>query len=87
MLFVHAALVGRLGAAELAGVGLATIMFTFVGMLFNFLVVVTTPQIAAAVAQNDPRRVRLADPSAHRLTHLASCSLSPQLYWCWIFFD
>jgi Na+-driven multidrug efflux pump len=52
-----AALVGRLGAAQLAGVGLATIMATFAGMLFNFLVVVTTPQVAAAVAQGDMRKV------------------------------
>lgn len=51
------AFVGRLGAAQLGAVGLSTIMFNFCGMLFNFLVVVTTPLVAAAVAQNDFEKV------------------------------
>ncbi|BDA43468.1 Protein DETOXIFICATION 44, chloroplastic [Coccomyxa sp. Obi] len=53
MSLVDTAFVGRLGAAQLGAVGLSTILFNFCGMLFNFLVVVTTPLVAAAVAQND----------------------------------
>ena len=68
---MHAALVGRLGAAQLAGVGLATIMFTFCGMLFNFLVVVTTPQVAAAIAKGD-RRKASAPTSVQCLIFLTS---------------
>ena len=44
---------GRLGAAQLGAVGLSSIIFNFCGMIFNFLVVVTTPTVAAAVAQGD----------------------------------
>lgn len=54
---VCTAFVGRLGAAQLGAVGLSTILFNFCGMLFNFLVVVTTPLVAAAVAQNDFEKV------------------------------
>lgn len=53
-----AAFVGRLGAAQLGAVGLSSIIFNFCGMIFNFLVVVTTPTVAAAVAQGDFERVR-----------------------------
>ncbi len=48
---------GRLGAAQLGAVGLSSIIFNFCGMIFNFLVVVTTPTVAAAVAQGDFERV------------------------------
>ena len=62
-----AAFVGRLGAAQLGAVGLSSIIFNFCGMLFNFLVVVTTPTVAAAVAQRDFQRV-----STH--THHNACN-------------
>ena len=55
---ICAAFVGRLGAAQLGAVGLSSIIFNFCGMIFNFLVVVTTPTVAAAVAQRDFQRVR-----------------------------
>jgi len=56
-LLLHAAFVGHLGVAQLGAVGLSSIIFNFCGMIFNFLVVVTTPQVAAAVAQNDFEKV------------------------------
>ena len=59
--YVCTAFVGRLGAAQLGAVGLSTILFNFCGMLFNFLVVVTTPLVAAAVAQNDFEKVSSLD--------------------------
>ena len=54
---VPAAFVGRLGAAQLGAVGLSSILFNVCGMIFNFLVVVTTPTVAKAVAQHDFERV------------------------------
>ncbi|CAL5221413.1 g3599 [Coccomyxa viridis] len=56
MSLVDTAFVGRLGAAQLGAVGLSSIIFNFCGMIFNFLVVVTTPTVAAAVAQGDFER-------------------------------
>ncbi len=49
----YAALVGRLGAAELGAVGLSGLIFNLSNFLFNFLLIVTTPKIAAAVARSD----------------------------------
>lgn len=53
-----AALVGRLGSAPLAAVGLSGALFNFCNFLFSFLMVVTTPRVAAAVAQKDLGQVR-----------------------------
>ena len=55
-----AALVGRLGSAPLAAVGLSGALFNFCNFLFSFLMVVTTPRVAAAVAQKDFEQVRPA---------------------------
>lgn len=46
-------LVGRLGTEPLAAVGLSSIAFTFFAILFNFLIFVTTPAVAAAAARSD----------------------------------
>ncbi len=63
------AIIGRLGTAPLGGVGLSIIAFNFSNFMFNFLLYVTTPKIAAAVAKNDMERVRsggvLASPKQH----------------------
>ncbi|KAK9831035.1 hypothetical protein WJX74_000789 [Apatococcus lobatus] len=53
MSLVDTALVGRLGAAELGAVGLSSLIFNLSNFLFNFLLIVTTPKIAAAVARSD----------------------------------
>ena len=55
---VPAALVGRLGSAELGAVGLSSLIFNLSNFLFNFLLIVTTPKIAAAVARSDTEAVR-----------------------------
>lgn len=54
-----AALVGRLGSTQLGAVGLSSITFSFAAVVFNFLLFVTTPAIAAAIAQNDRDKVRV----------------------------
>jgi Na+-driven multidrug efflux pump len=50
---VDTAIVGRLGTAPLAAVGLSTIVYNFSNFAFNFLLYTTTPRIAAAVSRND----------------------------------
>lgn len=50
---VDTAIVGRLGTAPLGAVGIATLIFNFSGFLFSFLMTVTTPRVAAAVARGD----------------------------------
>ncbi|KAK9829665.1 hypothetical protein WJX72_007217 [[Myrmecia] bisecta] len=52
MSLVDTALVGRLGAPQLASMGLSSVIFAFSNVLFSFLMVLTTPKIARAVAQN-----------------------------------
>ena len=52
-----AALVGRLGSASLGAVGASTILHNFSGFLFSFLMVVTTPRVARAVANADMAEV------------------------------
>ena len=54
---VAAALVGRLGSAPLGAVGASTILHNFSGFLFSFLMVVTTPRVARAVANADMAEV------------------------------
>jgi len=55
MSLVDTGLVGRLGTEPLAAVGLSSIMFTFFAILFNFLIFVTTPAVARAIAAGDRR--------------------------------
>ena len=75
-----AAFVGRLGAAQLGAVGLSSIIFNFCGMIFNFLVVVTTPTVAAAVAQGDYERVSTClCPQTHPPF---TCTLQHAVYAC-----
>ncbi|DBB12825.1 TPA: hypothetical protein ACH3X3_005589 [Trebouxia sp. C0006] len=49
---VDTALVGKLGSGPLAAVGLSSALFNFSNFLFSFLMVVTTPKVASAVARN-----------------------------------
>lgn len=51
---VDTAFVGRLGALELAALGVNTAAFGFVFVAFNFLAYGTTPMIARAVGRGDP---------------------------------
>eukprot|EP00887_Chlorella_sp_A99_P007431 scaffold2.g7431.t1 len=50
---VDTAIVGRLGTAPLAGVGVGTILMNFSSFLWNFLLYTTVPRIAAAAAKKD----------------------------------
>jgi putative MATE family efflux protein len=50
---VDTAVVGRLGAAELGGLGLAVAVLTAVSWIFNFLVFGTTSTVARAVGAGD----------------------------------
>lgn len=50
---VDTAIVGRLGTAPLAAVGLATVLYNFSNFIWNFLLYTTTPRIAAAASRND----------------------------------
>ena len=61
---VDTAVVGRIGAAELGGLGLAVAVLSAVAWVFNFLVYGTTSSVARALGAGDPegarRRVRAA---------------------------
>lgn len=54
---IDAAIVGRLGTAQLAAVGACTVMYNFSNFIFNFLLYTTTPRIAAAASCNDSDQV------------------------------
>ncbi|KAK9826249.1 hypothetical protein WJX74_002798 [Apatococcus lobatus] len=53
MAVVDTAIVGRLGTVPLGAVGLSNLVYFFTTVVFSFLLVVTTPRVAAAVAQDD----------------------------------
>ena len=48
---------GRLGAAPLGAVGLSNLVFFFCQAFFGFLLIVTTPRVANAVAGGDSAEV------------------------------
>ena len=52
-----AVIVGRLGMHQLGAVGLSNMVFFFVTVFFSFLLVVTTPRVADALAVDDRARV------------------------------
>ena len=52
---IDAAIVGRLGTAQLAAVGCSTVLYNFSNFIFNFLLYTTTPRIAAAASQKDSK--------------------------------
>ena len=54
-----AAIVGRLGPAPLGAVGLSNLVFFFCTVFFSFLLVVTTPRVANAVAGGDSNKANL----------------------------
>lgn len=77
-----AALVGRLGSGPLAAVGLSSALFNFSNFLFSFLMVVTTPKVASAVARNKLDEVRsIPAMSACLLDHSLNCGALTLLTW------
>ena len=59
----YAAIIGRLGTLPLAAVGVSNLLFFFCTVFFSFLLVVTTPKVATAVAKNDLQEVRCSRQS------------------------
>lgn len=53
-----AAIVGRLGPEPLGAVGLSNLLFFFCTVFFSFLLVVTTPRVANALASGDKDQAR-----------------------------
>lgn len=54
---LHAAIVGSLGPAPLGALGLSNLIYFFCTVFFSFLLVVTTPKVANAVAVGDRDQV------------------------------
>jgi putative MATE family efflux protein len=67
---VDTAVVGRLGAAELGGLGLAVAVFTALSWIFNFLVFGTTSTVARAVGAGD------REAAGRRVSHAAQVALA-----------
>ncbi len=77
-----AALVGTLGSGPLAAVGLSSALFNFSNFLFSFLMVVTTPKVASAVARSKLDEVRsIPAMSACLLDHSLNCGALTLLTW------
>ncbi|DBA86461.1 hypothetical protein WJX79_010137 [Trebouxia sp. C0005] len=73
MILVDTAIVGRLGTLPLAAVGLSNLLFFFCTVFFSFLLVVTTPRVASAVANHDLEEASLT--TAHTLLVGAVCGV------------
>ncbi|DBB10527.1 TPA: hypothetical protein ACH3X3_002065 [Trebouxia sp. C0006] len=73
MILVDTAIVGRLGTLPLAAVGLSNLLFFFCTVFFSFLLVVTTPRVASAVANQDLEEASLT--TAHTLMVGAVCGV------------
>jgi putative MATE family efflux protein len=67
---VDTAVVGRLGAAELGGLGLAVAVLTAVSWIFNFLVFGTTSTVARAVGAGD------RPAAGQRVSHAAQVAVA-----------
>jgi putative MATE family efflux protein len=67
---VDTAVVGRLGAPELGGLGLAVAVLTAVSWIFNFLVFGTTSTVARAVGAGD------REAAGRRVSHAAQVALA-----------
>jgi putative MATE family efflux protein len=67
---VDTAVVGRLGAAELGGLGLAVAVLTALSWIFNFLVFGTTSTVARAVGAGD------REAAGRRVSHAAQVALA-----------
>lgn len=57
------AFVGRIGAEQLAGVGIASSVFTYTFLFFNFLSTASAPLVARALARCVPATRCIAVPS------------------------
>eukprot|EP00873_Tetraselmis_striata_P020536 jgi/Tetstr1/440800/TSEL_029107.t1 len=53
MAAVDAAIVGRLGPIAMAATGISNMVFSYSSMLFNFMAVITVPNVASALARGD----------------------------------
>jgi putative MATE family efflux protein len=67
---VDTAVVGRLGAAELGGLGLAVAVLSAVSWIFNFLVFGTTSTVARAVGAGD------REAAGRRVSHAAQVAVA-----------
>lgn len=77
-----AALVGRLGTVPLAGVGCGTVVLVMCAVLFNFLLFVTTPAVARAVAQQNINEVSPSCKMIITSEHLAFVFQLLSLLYC-----
>jgi Na+-driven multidrug efflux pump len=66
---VDTAVVGRLGAAQLGGLGLGVAVLTTVSWVFNFLVFGTTSTVAKAVGAGD------LEAAGRRVSHATQVAL------------
>lgn len=75
MSLVDSVIIGRLGAAALAGCGISVYLCSGVTLLFSFLAMVGTPAVAAALAQQDiPECALYFSPSKYHSGLLVSSS-------------
>jgi MATE family multidrug resistance protein len=77
---VDTALVGRLGADELAALGVNTSLFTLSFVVFNFLATATTPAVATAVGAHDRRAAGEVVYQATALAVLLGLGVAAGLY-------
>ena len=80
MNLVDTALVGRLGAAHLAGAGAAGLLFSFTSWIFGFLSLVCTPKVALAWATGDVDTAAKHAGTSMSLGVLIGCVLGV-LFW------
>ncbi|KAK9811654.1 hypothetical protein WJX72_007696 [[Myrmecia] bisecta] len=73
MAVIDTAIVGRLGTIQLGAVGLSNLVFFFCTVFFSFLLVVVTPKVANAVANNDNKLA--SESTAHALWVALICGV------------
>jgi len=77
---VDTAVVGRIGAAELGGLGLAVAVLSAVAWVFNFLVYGTTSSVARALGAGDPAAARRRVRAAVRAALVVGCTVGVLLW-------
>ncbi len=77
---VDTAVVGRIGAAELGGLGLAVAVLSAVAWVFNFLVYGTTSSVAKSLGARDPDGARRRVRAAVRAALVAGTSVGALLW-------
>ncbi|KAK9908576.1 hypothetical protein WJX75_009869 [Coccomyxa subellipsoidea] len=81
MALIDTVIVGRLGMHQLGAVGLSNMVFFFVTVFFSFLLVVTTPRVADALALNNRREASTAAIHNLWIAGVIGAGLSAFL-WC-----